>query len=104
DDRRDDQKEEGVQKVAVIQSASVPFDADASTSKAERFIEQAATQGAKLVVFPEACIGGYPKGSAFGAGVGFRTPGGRAELVRYSQGAVTLDSPEAGRRMKASSD
>lgn len=93
-----------MQKVAVIQSASVPFDADASTSKAERFIEEAATQGAKLVVFPEAFIGGYPKGSAFGAVVGFRTPRGRKEFLRYSNGAVSLDGPEVGRLVQSSRD
>lgn len=91
-------------KVAVIQSASVPFDADASTTKAEGLIAEVAAAGAKLAVFPEAFIGGYPKGSAFGAAVGYRTEGGRNEYARYSNGAVELDGPEVRRLVDASSE
>lgn len=93
-----------MQRVAVIQSASVPFDADAATTKAEKLIAEAASAGARLVVFPEAFIGGYPKGSTFGAAVGFRTPRGRDEFARYSNGAVRLDGPEVGRLVQASRD
>lgn len=93
-----------LQKVAVVQSASVPFDADASITKAEKLIAEAASAGAKLVVFPEAFIGGYPKGSTFGAAIGFRTPRGREEFVRYSNGAISLDGPEVGRLEQAAHD
>ena len=37
---------------------------------------RAALRGAKLVVFPEAFVGGYPKGLDFGVRVGMRTPPG----------------------------
>lgn len=90
-------------KVAVIQSASVPFDADASTTKAEGLIAEVAAAGAKLAVFPEAFIGGYPKGSAFGSAVGYRTESGRDEYARYSNGAVELDGPEVQRLIDSSS-
>src|SRR5699024_8743631 len=93
-----------LQKVAVIQSASVPFDPDASTTKAETLIAEAASEGARLVVFPEAFIGGYPKGTTFGAAIGFRTARGRKEFARYSNGAVTLDGPEVARLVQASRD
>lgn len=93
-----------MQKVAVVQSASVPFDADASTAKAETLIAEAASEGAQLVVFPEAFIGGYPKGTAFGAAIGLRTARGRQEFARYSNGAVTLDGPEVARLVQASQD
>ncbi|HEV7948933.1 MAG TPA: carbon-nitrogen hydrolase family protein [Glaciihabitans sp.] len=91
-------------KVAVIQSASVPFDADASTTKAEGLIAEVAAAGAELAVFPEAFIGGYPKGTAFGAAIGYRTERGRDEYLRYSNGAVTLDGPEVRRLVNASSE
>lgn len=91
-----------MQKVAVVQSASVPFDADAATTKAETLIAEAASKGAKLVVFPEAFIGGYPKGTTFGAAIGFRIPRGREEFVRYSNGAIGLDGPEVDRLVQAS--
>lgn len=93
-----------MKKVAVIQSASVPFDADASTTKAEELIAEVAAAGAELAVFPEAFIGGYPKGTAFGAAVGYRTERGRDEYLRYSNGAVTLDGPEVQRLVNASAE
>lgn len=91
-------------KVAVIQSASVPFDADASTAKAERLIAEVGSEGAELAVFPEAFIGGYPKGTTFGAAIGIRTERGRDEFARYSAGAITLDGPEVRRLAQASAE
>ncbi|NKX56506.1 carbon-nitrogen hydrolase family protein [Arthrobacter mobilis] len=91
-------------KVAVIQSASVPFDAEASTKKAEELIAEVAANGGELAVFPEAFIGGYPKGTAFGTAVGYRTERGRDEYARYSNGAITLDGPEVQRLVQASSE
>ncbi|MDA4895832.1 nitrilase, partial [Streptomyces sp. MS2A] len=55
-----------MQKVAVVQAAAIPFDAEASTTKAVGLMAEAAAAGATLAVFPEAFLGGYPKGSAFG--------------------------------------
>ena len=43
-----------------MQAASVFLDRDASVEKAVRLIHEAAASGAKLVVFPEAFIAGYP--------------------------------------------
>ncbi|WP_040167453.1 carbon-nitrogen hydrolase family protein [Microbacterium gorillae] len=90
-----------MQKVAVIQAASVPFDAAASTDRAIARLAEAAGAGARLAVFPEAFIGTYPKGSTFGAPVGVRTAGGRDEYLRYSRGAVTLDGSEIARLAEA---
>jgi nitrilase len=47
-------------KVAAVQAAPVFLDKDATVSKACELIDQAAAQGAKLVVFPEAFVSGYP--------------------------------------------
>lgn len=90
-------------RVAVVQAGSVPFDAEASTHKAVALIAEAANTGAKLVVFPEAFIGGYPKGLAFGAYVGFRTEKGRAEYARYVAGSVDLEGEEIARLTEAAS-
>lgn len=84
-------------KVAVIQAASVPFDADASTTRLETLVAEAAANGAELVVLPEAFIGGYPKGTTFGTAIGFRTERGKDEYARYRAGAVTIDGPEVQR-------
>jgi len=47
-------------KVAVIQTAPVYLNISATIEKACELIKQASSQGAKLVVFPEAFIPGYP--------------------------------------------
>ncbi|MGC2941290.1 MULTISPECIES: carbon-nitrogen hydrolase family protein [unclassified Brevibacterium] len=88
-------------KVAVVQAGSIPFDAEASIDKAMTKLREAAANGAELVVFPEAFIGGYPKGSTFGAPVGMRTGTGRAQFERYFDGAVTVDGSEVGRLAEA---
>ena len=84
-------------KVAVVQAGSRPFDREGSLVKAEQFLAQAAAAGARLVVFPEAFIGGYPKGADFGARVGSRTPEGRKLFRRYFEGAIEVPSPDTDR-------
>lgn len=81
-------------KAAVVQAASAPFDPLESARKAAALIGEAAAAGAKLIVFPEAFIGGYPKGAGFGTPVGMRKPEGRAAYQRYFEGAIDLDGPE----------
>ncbi|MBI0330049.1 carbon-nitrogen hydrolase family protein [Burkholderia plantarii] len=81
-------------KAAVVQAASVPFEPMKAAEKAATLIREAAREGASLAVFPEAFLGGYPKGASFGTLVGKRTDGGRANFQHYFNGAVTLDGPE----------
>lgn len=47
-------------KIAIIQDSPVFLDRDKTMARAVDLIRQAATDGAKLVVFPEAFIPGYP--------------------------------------------
>ncbi len=77
-------------RVAVVQAGSVPFDSDSNIAQAERWIAEAARGSAQLVVFPEAFLGGYPKGSDFGARVGSRTPEGRQLFRRYWENALDV--------------
>ena len=46
-------------RVASVQFESVPADKDANFRTMERFVERAASEGARLIVFPECCITGY---------------------------------------------
>ena len=47
-------------KIAVIQKAPVVLNRDASIARAVERVDQAAAEGARLVVFTEAFIPGYP--------------------------------------------
>jgi nitrilase len=53
----------------------------------------AAASGASLLLFPEATIGGYPRGSDFGAVVGSRSDPGREAFGRYADGAINVPGP-----------
>jgi len=84
-------------RVAVAQVGATPFDVAATLDKAERWIARAGASGCKLVVFPEALIAGYPKGSDFDISVGRRTERGRAEFARYFEASIQVPGPETER-------
>jgi predicted amidohydrolase len=46
-------------RVASVQFESAPGDKDANFRKIEAFVERAAGQGVRLIVFPECCVTGY---------------------------------------------
>ncbi len=79
---------------AVIQVGSQLFDTPATLCSMQQWVAQAAEQGAQLAVFPEAYIGGYPKGINFGAQVGMRSAEGRVEFQKYFDSAITIPGPE----------
>src|SRR5271156_1410753 len=81
-------------KVAVAQVGSVLFDTAATMRRVETLCGEAAAAGVQLVVFPEALLGGYPKGLDFGAVVGHRSEAGKAMFVRYFKGAVECPGAE----------
>ena len=84
-------------RVAVVQAGSILYDRAGTLDKAERLIAEAAAGGTRLAVFPEAFIGGYPKGADFGARVGSRTPEGRKLFRRYFEDAIDVPGPETAR-------
>ncbi|WP_215747510.1 MULTISPECIES: carbon-nitrogen hydrolase family protein [Gluconobacter] len=84
-------------RVAVIQAGSSLFDTPATLDRMEAHCEAAAMQGIDLAVFPEAYIGGYPKGLAFGAVLGSRFPEGRDDYLRYWKSAIVVPGLETER-------
>jgi nitrilase len=58
------------------------------------FEDRIIASGTRLVVMPEALLGGYPKGADFGTRLGYRMPEGREAFARYYYNAVDLDGPE----------
>jgi nitrilase len=81
---------------AVIQAGSYLFDTQRTIEKVRTYCQDAADAGARLVVFPEAFLGGYPKGIDFGARVGSRTPEGREDFRRYWDAAIEVPGKETG--------
>lgn len=79
---------------AVVQAASLPTDSMGAAAKAAGLIAQASAKGAKIIVFPEAFLGGYPKGASFGTPVGMRKPQGREDFRAYHEAAIDLNGPE----------
>jgi len=86
-----------VVRVAVVQSGTIPFDAAAATGRAIERLAEASRQGVALAVFPEAFIGGYPKGLDFGICVGQRTAEGREDFRRYYAGSIAVPGEETDR-------
>lgn len=83
--------------VAVVQAGAIPFDTEACVEKAVRLTGEAAATGAKVVLFPEAFITGYPKGLNYGLVVGARDPAGREEFRLYLDAAIDVPSPQTRR-------
>lgn len=84
-------------RAAVVQAASVGFDRERTLQKLEDLAADAARGGASLAVFPEAFVGGYPRGVTFGTVVGSRTTEGREVFRRYWGGGVDVPGPAVSR-------
>lgn len=89
---------------AVVQAGSTLFDTDATIARFGDLLAEAKGKGAEIAVFPEAFIGGYPKGVDFGLRVGSRTPEGRELFRAYAEAAVVQGGARAeaiAKRVKA---
>jgi len=88
-------------RVAVVQASPAFFDTAGAVDKVCAMSADAAGQGVGLVLFPEAYVGGYPWGLAFGTAVGGRSDAGRRTWERYWTGAVDVPGPETARMGEA---
>ncbi|MBB1488993.1 carbon-nitrogen hydrolase family protein [Oceanospirillum sp. D5] len=80
--------------VAALQLGSDNRGTQATLENILSYKDQIRDTGCKLVVMPEALLGGYPKGQDFGARIGYRTQQGRDDYLAYWQQAITTDGPE----------
>jgi nitrilase len=80
-------------RVAVVQASPVVFDRERTLQKLHALAGDAAGQGARLVLFPEAFVSAYPRGLDFGAVVGSRTEEGRRDFERYWNSSVDVPGP-----------
>ncbi len=81
-------------EACVVQAATIGADTAATVAKAVGLIGECAKRGAQVVVFPEAFIGGYPKGASFDISIGVRTLQGRDEYVAYWESAIDVPGKE----------
>lgn len=84
-------------RVAVIQAGTSLFDTPRTLDRMEAHCDAATAQGVELAVFPEAYVGGYPKGLSFGAVLGSRFPEGREDYLRYWKSAIDVPGAETAR-------
>lgn len=75
--------------VAAVHASSVMLDKAGSIAKACRLIEEAATLGARLVVFPESFVPGFPLWNAL-----LRPIDGHAMFRRFAENSIRIDDPE----------
>jgi nitrilase len=87
--------------VAVVQAGSIGDDTPATVAKAVELIAQCRARGVQLAVFPEAFIGGHPKGANFDIYIGARTPEGRQEFETYHAQVINVPCPETDALGKA---
>ena len=80
-------------RVAVVQAAPVVFDCGATLAKVRKLAAEAVAGGARLVLFPEAFISGYPRGMSFGTVVGSRTQEGRDHFRQYWESSIDIPGP-----------
>jgi len=80
--------------VSAIQAGSKLFDKAATIALFEANLQKAKDAGSDLAVFPEAFIGGYPKGIDFEVKVGMRGTAGREHFRQYSESAIERGSAD----------
>lgn len=77
-------------RAAIVQAAPVLFDKKSTLEKVVRQIQEAAANGAELIVFPESLVPCYPYGLTFGFTVGSRKEEGRKDWKVYYDNAVLV--------------
>jgi nitrilase len=80
--------------VAALQIGSLPSGKDDTLAQILSYEDAIRQAGARLVVMPEALLGGYPKGEAFGTQLGYRLAEGREAFARYFANAIDVPGVE----------
>ncbi|KAH9699067.1 Bifunctional nitrilase/nitrile hydratase NIT4 [Citrus sinensis] len=84
-------------RATVVQASTIFNDTPATLDKAERLLAEASGYGSQIVVFPEAFIGGYPRGTNFGVSIANRTAKGKEDFRKYHASAIDVPGPEVDR-------
>ncbi len=85
-------------KAAIVQATPVVFDLEATLARLRTLVAEAAANGARLVVFPEVFLSGYPSGLDWGGpGTGIRLQQGQEDYARYWSAAMDPSGSEERR-------
>jgi len=84
-------------RAAVVQDGTSRQGTSTTLEKAEALIAQCGSRGANVAVFPEAFIGGYPKGADFHIYLGARTAAGRDDFLAYYNESIVVPGAETER-------
>jgi nitrilase len=90
---KSDANQPSLVRVAAIQAAPIAFNKQKTLDKVVKLTAEAAAQGAKLVVFPESFVPGYPSGG-FVMPIGTRTPEQRALYAHIMDEAISVPSED----------
>ncbi|WKV12160.1 carbon-nitrogen hydrolase family protein [Marivirga harenae] len=81
-------------KVGCVQATPALFDKSKTLDIVFKWIQKAAKENVKLLVFPESFIPAYPAGLGFGTVVGSRTEAGREQFREYWENSVEIGAEE----------
>jgi nitrilase len=84
-------------RVACVQAEPVVFDREATIDKLAGLTAEAAAEGARLVVFPEAFIPAYPSSIWAKALAGWAAPGAKEAFALLARESVEIPGPAADR-------
>src|ERR671929_1546676 len=84
-------------KVACVQAEPVILDRAATIEKLASLAAEAASQGARLLVFPEAFIPAYPSSVWARALAGWAAPGAKEAFALLARESVTVPGPASDR-------
>lgn len=79
---------------AAVQASPIFFNKAQTLEKTAGLIHEVSHRGARMALFPEVFIPGYPRGLGFGTKVGERTPAGRDLFLTYWENSITVPGPE----------
>uniref|UniRef100_A0A0N4Z9Z0 CN hydrolase domain-containing protein n=1 Tax=Parastrongyloides trichosuri TaxID=131310 RepID=A0A0N4Z9Z0_PARTI len=83
---------EKISKIALVQCGSVIFNIKETMEKVETYTEEASKNGCDMIIFPEAFIGGHPKGLSFD--FNYSINDNRNEFKKYFDSSIEYGSYE----------
>lgn len=89
---------------ACVQAAPVAFDLARTLDKIRDLTADAAATGAEIVLFPEAFISAYPRGTNFGSVIGARSKEGRELFRIYHASSIDVPGPAVDTLAKIAKD